>query len=298
MVIKIHLLFCLIAVSSGLTFIPCEEGRTFQCNHGKCIDGRWECDGENDCFDGSDEEQCHTYLQSGDTVALRSQCRGYKFLSHHHDEGWGASMHSCPGSNMYGIDWLNCHQEVWRIYAYMRKLGDLLRWGDMVVFQTNYTVDPYQLNCNAESTKDNGKCILSNKCTLDFTDHHSLVWKNIVQSCGGSIFQIYQVGKEGDCPTKPYMDWGCKGKHIDTNKDIILLSISNNAPQYLSDNGDDDVRLGVCVGSEMENSNSDQCRCEQWLLFKKANLKNKSRGNTGDPASTSPTIPLSVQDIP
>ena len=33
----------------------------FQCASGRCITASWECDGENDCGDNSDEEFCSEY---------------------------------------------------------------------------------------------------------------------------------------------------------------------------------------------------------------------------------------------
>ncbi|XP_038046071.1 uncharacterized protein LOC119720471 [Patiria miniata] len=37
--------------------IPCSS-RNFDCGHSVCIDGRWRCNGEPDCFDDIDEQNC------------------------------------------------------------------------------------------------------------------------------------------------------------------------------------------------------------------------------------------------
>ena len=37
----------------------CPNG-TFQCSDGKCISKSWLCDGENDCSDGQDEQNCES----------------------------------------------------------------------------------------------------------------------------------------------------------------------------------------------------------------------------------------------
>ncbi|XP_038046069.1 uncharacterized protein LOC119720470 [Patiria miniata] len=37
--------------------IPC-SWRNFDCGHSVCIDGSWRCDGQLDCFDDNDEENC------------------------------------------------------------------------------------------------------------------------------------------------------------------------------------------------------------------------------------------------
>jgi Low-density lipoprotein receptor domain class A len=49
--------------SARLTYIYCVEKEKcsdddFQCSNGQCIDKQFECDGQNDCGDGSDEVGC------------------------------------------------------------------------------------------------------------------------------------------------------------------------------------------------------------------------------------------------
>lgn len=51
-VMKLFLLIFMIDV----THTPCAQSE-FQCNNGLCISTEWECDGEEDCINGEDEQQ-------------------------------------------------------------------------------------------------------------------------------------------------------------------------------------------------------------------------------------------------
>ncbi len=55
-----------VAVKTGSSFVAgsrpnCKRGE-FQCDSGMCINGAWQCDGDVDCDDQSDERVCREYF--------------------------------------------------------------------------------------------------------------------------------------------------------------------------------------------------------------------------------------------
>ncbi|KAK4319004.1 hypothetical protein Pmani_010089 [Petrolisthes manimaculis] len=113
----------------------------FKCSNGQCVRKSYECDGDENCSDGSDESGC-TYLRVRDTIALRNHCGGQGFLS-----CWSSvslphlrcKTRPCPGTSMEGSDWSNCKGETFNyITAFGRQPGDAIRFGDKIAIRYGY----------------------------------------------------------------------------------------------------------------------------------------------------------------
>ena len=56
--------FCIIItiyfIALGVYPTNCSAG-FFQCNNKKCVDKKFQCDGQDDCGDNSDESDCGEY---------------------------------------------------------------------------------------------------------------------------------------------------------------------------------------------------------------------------------------------
>src|SRR5688572_8986478 len=75
----------LVACYFGPTECQCDDGSwtcqeftcfsdEFTCSDGYCIDELWECDGEPDCVDGGDEEDCYEGCAPGDAECDDGSC--------------------------------------------------------------------------------------------------------------------------------------------------------------------------------------------------------------------------------
>lgn len=51
----------------------CAENH-FKCGDGKCINTMWRCDGDNDCDDGSDEQNCTYFCRKDQFMCGKGEC--------------------------------------------------------------------------------------------------------------------------------------------------------------------------------------------------------------------------------
>ena len=57
----------------GAAPVTCDSNLQFTCRNGRCVESAWKCDGDNDCLDMSDEEECDHLPVPGHS------CRSFEF---------------------------------------------------------------------------------------------------------------------------------------------------------------------------------------------------------------------------
>ncbi|USE37343.1 LDL receptor domain-containing protein [Endozoicomonas sp. SCSIO W0465] len=101
--------------------VACASGQ-FQCNNGECIAPGWQCDGEDDCDDASDEQGCtQEECESPDFFSCDNkecikpglQCNGYDNCGDNSDEQ-GCTQDKCAELGRFICDNKECIDPVWQ----------------------------------------------------------------------------------------------------------------------------------------------------------------------------------------
>ena len=90
-VVSVCLFVCLFVCFSVFLGYKCKYPGSFQCNSGHCIKGYFQCDGDTNCLDESDEKDCKCLSSeftcpTGECLPVNELCDGNKNCGNGSDE--------------------------------------------------------------------------------------------------------------------------------------------------------------------------------------------------------------------
>ncbi|XP_011614141.2 hyaluronan and proteoglycan link protein 1-like [Takifugu rubripes] len=227
---KLALLQLLLLEFCWVKGVPACESHEFQCKLGNCIPAVWRCDGDVDCADNSDEEDCESQCEAnqfrckdGLCIPASWQCDGDKDCSDYTDELECIDLQeSCQAEDfMCGSG--RCIPATWRCDG----SGDCPDNSDEMNCPRR-TCDPAMYQC------ENGECILAGwRCDGasdcgDETDEENCTQAYKEMTCPPGHFQC----KYGECiPARWKCDdeFDCSDQSDEENCFRIFGDLGGNA---------------------------------------------------------------------
>ncbi|CAL8091762.1 unnamed protein product [Orchesella dallaii] len=209
------------ANANGTCLSRCEEGKTFKCkSHSDyCIINAWRCDGDNDCADGSDEEDCESARCSDPNefrCKVTGRCIPQSFLcdfdhdcgpNDHSDEEHCEDHNTCDSVRNFQCANGRCILKAWRC----DEDDDCLDNSDEMNCTTTTTNGtqsclPSEFKCPNENKciSTEWLCDFDNDCTdgfdeLNCTQRTCPDWKFACKS-GHCIMSTWECDGDKDCP--------------------------------------------------------------------------------------------------